>query len=151
MWVIAREIDAMKLRALCAALIVAASLGACATSPEPCTEAWIDYRTNEVLKRFAFENRSLVSDLRNLLREDGDVDPVHAILLAARADELRSFAASFERIIIPELESALGQCAGRPEFIPAFTGFLRKEGVPEEALEWAGPIMALSQVARSYP
>lgn len=141
----------MKLRALCAALIVAASLGACATAPEPCTTEWIDYRTDKVLKRFAFENRSLVSDLRNLLRDDGDVDPVQAILLAAKADELRNFATSFERIIIPELESAVGQCGQRPEFIPAFTEFLRKEGVSEEALEWVGPIMALSQVARSYP
>lgn len=141
----------MKLRALCAALIVATSLGACATAPEPCTTEWIDYRTDKVLKRFAFENRSLVSDLRNLLRDDGDVDPVQAILLAAKADELRNFATSFERIIIPELESAVGQCGQRPEFIPAFTEFLRKEGVSEEALEWVGPIMALSQVARSYP
>lgn len=141
----------MKLRALCAALIVAASLGACATAPEPCTTEWIDYRTDKVLKRFAFENRSLVSDLRNLLRDDGDVDPVQAILLAARADELRNFATSFERIIIPELESAVGQCGQRPEFIPAFREFLRKEGVPDEALEWVGPIMALSQIARSTP
>lgn len=141
----------MKLRALCAALIVATSLGACATAPEPCTTEWIDYRTDKVLKRFAFENRSLVSDLRNLLREDGNVDPVQAILLAAKADELRNFAASFERIIVPELESAVGQCGQRPEFIPAFTQFLRKEGVPEAALEWVGPVMALSQLARSNP
>lgn len=141
----------MKLRALCAALLVSTSLGACTTAPEPCTTEWIDYRTDRVLKRFAYENRGLVSDLRNLLRADGEVDPVQAILLAAKAEDLRDFATSFERIIIPELESAVGQCAGKPEFIPAFTGFLRKEGVSEEALEWAGPIMALSQIARSYP
>lgn len=141
----------MKLRALCAALLVASSLGACATAPEPCTTEWIDYRTDKVLKRFAYENRSLVSDLRNLLRADGEVDPVQAILLAAKAEDLRDFAISFKRIIIPELESAVGQCGRKPEFIPAFTEFLRKEGVSEEALEWVGPIMALSQVARSYP
>ncbi|MBA4338472.1 MAG: hypothetical protein C0421_06465 [Hyphomonas sp.] len=143
--------DAMKLRALCAALLVATSLGACATAPEPCTTEWIDYRTDKVLKRFAYENRGLVSDLRNLLRADGEVDPVQAILLAAKAEDLRDFATSFERIIIPELEAAVGQCGSKPEFIPAFTEFLRKEGVSEEALEWVGPIMALSQVARSYP
>ena len=79
------------------------------------------------------------------------MDPVQAILLAARADELRNFATSFERIIIPELESAVGQCGQRPDFIPAFREFLRKEGVPDEALEWVGPIMALSQIARSTP
>jgi hypothetical protein len=58
----------MKLRALCAALLVATSLGACATAPEPCTTEWVEYRTDRILKRFAGENRGLVSDLRQLIR-----------------------------------------------------------------------------------
>lgn len=136
----------MKFRALFAALIVTTSLGACATAPEPCTAEWIDYRTEKVLKRFAFENRSLVSDLRDLVKDGGEIDTIEAILLAAKADDLRKFASSFETIIIPELESAVGQCGTKAEFIPAFTEFLRGEGVSEEALQWVGPIMALSQV-----
>ena len=139
----------MKLRALCAALLVATTLGACATAPEPCTTEWVEYRTDRILKRFAMDNRSLVSDLRQLVRADGDVDPVQAILLAAKAEDLRDFASSFEKIIIPELESAVGQCGNNPDFIPAFTQFLRNEGVSESALEWVGPIMALSQVVQS--
>ena len=139
----------MKLRALCAALVVATSLGACATAPEPCTTEWIEYRTDRILTRFAMDNRGLVSDLRDLVRADGEVDPVQAILLAAKAEDLRDFADSFEKIIIPELESAGGQCGNKPEFIPAFTQFLRNEGVSESALEWVGPIMALSQVVQS--
>ncbi|MDP1554062.1 MAG: hypothetical protein Q8L84_01270 [Hyphomonas sp.] len=135
----------MKLRALCAALLVATSLGACATAPEPCTAEWIDYRTDRILKRFAGENRELVSDLRQLVRADGDVDPVRAILLAAKAEELRRFADSFDRIIIPELQSSISQCRGDANFVPAFTEFLRREGVPEDALEWVGPVLALSQ------
>lgn len=135
----------MKLRALCAALLVATSLGACATAPEPCTAEWIDYRTDRILKRFAGENRELVSDLRQLVRADGDVDPVRAILLAAKAEELRRFADSFDRIIIPELQSSISQCRGDAKFVPAFTEFLRREGVPEDALEWVGPVLALSQ------
>lgn len=139
----------MKLRALCAALVVATSLGACATAPEPCTTEWIEYRTDRILTRFAMDNRGLVSDLRDLVRADGEVDPVQAILLAAKAEDLRDFADSFEKIIIPELESAVGQCGNKPEFIPAFTQFLRNEGVSESALEWVGPIMALSLVVQS--
>ncbi|MDP3461144.1 MAG: hypothetical protein Q8S09_17860 [Hyphomonas sp.] len=135
----------MKLRALSAALLVATSLGACATAPEPCTAEWIDYRTDRILKRFAGENRELVSDLRQLMRADGDVDPVRAILLAAKADELRRFADSFDRIIIPELQSSISQCRGDANFVPAFTEFLRREGVSEDALEWVGPVLALSQ------
>jgi len=141
----------MFLRALCAALIAATSLGACATAPEPCTAEWIDYRTEKVLNRFAFENRGLVSDLRGLVKEDGEISQVEAILLAAKADDLRRFATSFDKIIIPELESAVGQCGNKPEFIPAFTEFLRKEGVSDDALEWVGPVMALSQMMRETP
>jgi hypothetical protein len=139
----------MKLQALCAALMLAVSVGACATSPEPCTTEWIDYRTEKVLRRFAVENRDLVTDLRRLKREDGDIDPVQAILLAAKADDLRRFASSFERIIIPELQSAYDQCGKKAEFVPAFTQFLRREGVSDEALEWVGPIIALSLVIDS--
>lgn len=139
----------MKLQALCAALMLAVSVGACATSPKPCTTEWIDYRTEKVLRRFAVENRDLVTDLRRLKREDGDIDPVQAILLAAKADDLRRFASSFERIIIPELQSAYDQCGKKAEFVPAFTEFLRREGVSDEALEWVGPIIALSLVIDS--
>lgn len=139
----------MKLQALCAALMLAVSVGACATSPEPCTTEWIDYRTEKVLRRFAVENRDLVTDLRRLKREDGDIDPVQAILLAAKADDLRRFASSFERIIIPELQSAYDLCGKKAEFVPAFTQFLRREGVSDEALEWVGPIIALSLVIDS--
>jgi hypothetical protein len=135
----------MKLRALCAALIVATSLGACATAPEPCTTEWVDYRTDRILKRFASDNRSLVSDLRDLTRADGDIDPVQAILLAAKADELRGFADSFQNQVIPDLRSAVAECRNDTNFVPAFTEFLRREGVPDEALQWVGPILAVSQ------
>jgi hypothetical protein len=136
----------MKLRALCAAFLVFSSLGACATAPEPCTAEWIDYRTEKVLKRFALDNRSLVSDLRTLVKSEGKIDPVQAILLAAKADDLRKFAESFEKIVVPELQSAVDQCGKKAEFVPAFTEFLRKEGVSEEALQWIGPFLALTQV-----
>jgi len=136
----------MNLRALCASLIVATSAAACATAPEPCTAEWVDYRSERILKRFALDNRDLVSDLRDLKRADGGIDPVQAILLAAKADELRHFAESFENQVVPDLRAAVAECRDDPDFIPAFTEFLRGEGVPEETLEWVGPILAFSQV-----
>ena len=136
----------MKLRALAAAILTATTLGACATAPEPCTTEWIDYRTDQILTRFALQNRGLVSDLRRLVRQDGEIDTVQAILLAAKADDLRDFADGFENFVIPELKSSIGQCRSDTSFVPAFTEFLRREGVSEEALEWVGPVLALSQV-----
>ena len=136
----------MKLRAAFAALAVATTLGACATAPEPCTAAWIDYRTDQILSRFARENRGLISDLRQVARPDGKVDTVRAILLAAKAEDLQKFANSFNKVIVPELRTSLNQCRGNENFVPAFTEFLRKEGVSEPALEWVGPILAVAQV-----
>lgn len=140
----------MRLKFLIAALGLAA-LGACATAPKPCTAEWIDYRRDAVLRKFAVQNRGLVSDLRQLVRTDGKVDPVQAILLTAKADDLRKFARSFETIVIPEIDSAIAQCGTNADFVPAFTEFLRREGVREEALDWVGPILALAQVARDTP
>lgn len=136
----------MKLRALAAAILTATTLGACATAPEPCTPEWIDERTDQILTRFALKNRDLVSDLRQLVSEGDEIDTVQAILLAAKADELRDFADSFEDYVIPELKSSIGQCRSEADFLPVFTEFLRKQGVSEEALEWVGPVLALSRV-----
>ncbi len=140
----------MRLKFFFAALCLVAST-ACATAPKPCTAEWIDYRTEAVLRKFAVENRSLVSDLRELVRADGDVDPVRAILLAAKASDIQKFARSFETIVIPEIDSAIAQCGTNADFVPAFTEFLRREGVRQEALDWVGPILALAQVVRETP
>lgn len=141
----------MSFRAAFAALALATTLGACATAPEPCTAEWIDYRTGQILRRFAMENRSLVSDLRQLTRSDGRIDTVRAVLLAAKAEDLQNFARSFNTIIIPELRASVGQCRDNENFIPAFTEFLRREGVPDETLEWVGPIIAVAQALESTP
>lgn len=131
------------------AALALASLGACATQPEPCTTEWVQYRTDRILGQFASENRGLVNDLRRLTREDGRVDPVQSILLAAQAEDIQQFARSFETVVVPELNSAIQQCGRHENFVPAFTQFLRNEGVPETSLQWVGPILALVQVMQN--
>lgn len=125
------------------------TLGACATQPEPCTTEWVQYRTDRILGQFARENRGLVNDLRQLTREDGKVDPVQSILLAAKAEDIQQFARSFETVVVPELNDAIRQCGRHENFVPAFTQFLRNEGVPESSLQWVAPILALVQVMQS--
>ncbi|MBY9066659.1 hypothetical protein K1X12_07095 [Hyphomonas sp. WL0036] len=126
-----------------------ASLGACATQPEPCTAEWVQYRTDRILGKFAMENRGLVNDLRQLTKADGRIDPIQSILLAAQAEDIQRFARSFETVVVPELNSAIQQCGRREDFVPAFTEFLRREGVPDASLQWVGPILALVQVVNS--
>ncbi|MEZ5953085.1 MAG: hypothetical protein R3C13_02150 [Hyphomonas sp.] len=139
----------MKVR-LAALAVCLVPLAACATmEPEPCTAEWIDYKTDKVLKKFAGENRGLINDLKRLAREDGGINPVTAMSLMGKTDKLRRFAYSFNDIVLPELQAAMDQCGQRPEFVPAFTEFLRKEGVNDEALEWVGPVIGLMQDMRN--
>lgn len=121
-------------------------LTACATmEPKPCTQEWIDYKSERILRKFASENRGMINDLRRLADEDGDISPLAAMSLMGKTDKLKRFANSFNDIVLPELDAAVAQCGTSEEFVPAFTNFLRKEGVSEEALEWVAPIVGLMQ------
>ena len=119
-------------------------LAACATmEPEPCTAEWIDYKTDKVLHKFASENRGLINDFRKLAREDGGVDPLVAFTLSRKSAQIQKFADSFNRIVLPELEAALDRCGRQEEFVPAFTSFLQKEGVSDEAISWIVPFVGV--------
>ncbi|MEQ9436961.1 hypothetical protein [Hyphomonas sp.] len=125
-----------------------AALAACASmEPEPCTAEWVDYSTEKVLNRFAYNNRGMINDLRRLQDEDGELDALVAIQLASKTKQIRRFADTFRTIVVPELESAVDQC-GDAELIPAFTEFLRDEGVGEETLQWVAPLIGLMQDMR---
>jgi hypothetical protein len=125
-----------------------AALAACASmEPEPCTAEWADYKTEKVLNKFAKSNRGMIDDLRRLQGKDGEIDPFVAIQLASKTKQIRKFADTFQTIVIPELESALDRC-GDAELIPAFSKFLRDEGVGEETLQWVAPLISLMQDMR---
>jgi hypothetical protein len=125
-----------------------ASLAACASvEPEPCTAEWVDYRTDKVLKKFALNNRGMINDLRKLQGENGDIDPFVALQLASKTKQIQRFADTFQTIVVPELEAAVDQC-GNDKLVPAFTEFLRGEGVGEKTLEWVEPLVVLMQEMR---
>jgi len=125
-----------------------AALAACASmEPEPCTAEWVDYKTEKVLNKFAKSNRGMIDDLRRLQGKDGEIDPFVAIQLASKTKQIRKFADTFQTIVVPELESALDRC-GDAELVPAFTEFLRGEGVGEETLQWVAPLIGLMQDMR---
>ncbi len=139
-------------RRLAALALCLLPLAGCATvEPEPCTAEWIDYKSDKILHRFASENRGLINALRRLAEDDGDVDPLAAMALMGKTEKLRKFAYSFNDIVLPELEAALDRCGRQEEFVPAFTSFLKKEGVSDEALQWVGPVIGLMQGMRDDP
>ena len=116
-----------------------AALGACASmEPEPCTTEWVEWKTEKVLTNFARSNYSEINRLRKFSRtlEGGDIGPLTALKIPGMIEDFKELAEGFERKVLPELNSAIDQCGDPQKLIPAFTGFLRKEGVGEDVLEW---------------
>ncbi|MEP1143159.1 MAG: hypothetical protein ABJH52_05530 [Henriciella sp.] len=121
-----------------ASLLTIALLGACATTPEPCTPEWVEWKSEKVLKRFAIANRSEVNRLRNFsetLQAD-DIGPLTALQIPGMINDFKELAGEFEDNVLPELNAAVDQCGGVQQLAPALTTFLKDEGVGEDVLEW---------------
>lgn len=110
-------------------------VSACVT-PEPCTAEWVEWRTDKVLTRFARANSSTVNALRDLSGNIEEPGPLLAMRIAMVVGDLDDLTEDFNRIVLPELNSAIAQCSQPREFVPAFTQFLRKEGVGEDVIQW---------------
>lgn len=115
-----------------------AALSACTTVPEPCTADWVEYKTEKVLKRFAVGHYGEVRRLKSFSNklEGGNIGPLTALKIPGMIEDFKGLATDFERVAMPELNAAIDQCGDPQTLIPAFTGFLRQEGVGEEVLEW---------------
>ena len=137
----------MNARITILSLSLVALAGCASVEPKACTAEWVDYKTEKVLKTFAYNNRGMINDLRRLQGEDGEVDPFVAIQLASKTKQIQKFADTFQTIVVPELELAVDQC-GNEKLVPAFTEFLRREGVGEDTLEWVAPLIGLMQEMR---
>lgn len=130
---------------LTAALFGLAMLSACATTPEPCTPEWVEWKSEKVLKRFAVSNYSTVSRLRDfsrMLKED-EMSPLIALQIPGMIDDFKQLASRFEKTVLPELNAAVDQCGSVQELAPALTAFLRDEGVEDEVLEWVELLTAM--------
>jgi hypothetical protein len=136
-------------RLILACALALLPLSACATlEPKPCSAEWFDYKTEKTLRKFALQNRGLVSELKNLADAEGDINPIKALTLVSKAKDFEKLASSFEKTVLPELDNAMTTCGSNAEFVPAFTEFLRDEGVSEKALEWVAPFVGLMQSMR---
>jgi hypothetical protein len=136
-------------RWMLALLAGAAFLSACATGPQPCTPEWVDARVSRSFSSFALQNRALIHDIRSVARADGSLDPVQTILLAGRTQDIDRFVGSFDTVVMRDVRAAYAQCGRDERFVPAMTQFLMREGVPQPALDWIVPVLALIQVSQS--
>lgn len=123
---------------IAAGLIGLAMLGACATTPEPCTPEWVEWKSEKILKRFAYANYGEVKRLRDFsedLRSD-DIGPLTALQIPGMIKDFKALAEDFEADVLPALNDAVDQCGSVQALAPALTEFLRGEGVGEDVLEW---------------
>lgn len=128
-----------------AAALGFAALGACASlEPEPCSADWIQWKTEQTLKPFAAEHRGLISDLRGFSKNLDNPGPVTMLRMASKLDDFRDLASDFQDGVMPELRLAADQCGSPAKFVPAFTTFLRDEGVEEDMLAWVETLGALA-------
>ncbi|MCH9752991.1 MAG: hypothetical protein K0U61_12330, partial [Alphaproteobacteria bacterium] len=116
---------------IAAGLIGLAMLGACATTPEPCTPEWVEWKSEKILKRFAYANYGEVKRLRDFsedLRAD-DIGPLTALQIPGMIQDFKALAEDFEADVLPALNDAVDQCGSVQALAPALTEFLRGEGV----------------------
>jgi hypothetical protein len=123
---------------LAAGLIGLAMLGACATTPEPCTPEWVEWKSEKVLKRFAYANYGEVKRLRDFSEDlqGDDIGPLTALQIPGMIQDFKALAEDFEAVVLPALNDAVDQCGSVQALAPALTEFLRGEGVGEDVLEW---------------
>ena len=123
---------------LAAGLIGLAMLGACATTPEPCTPEWVEWKSEKILSRFALANYSEVKRLRDFSEtlEGDNFGPLVALQIPGMIEDFKVLASDFEADVLPALNDAVDECGSIQALAPALTQFLRDEGVGEDVLEW---------------
>lgn len=126
-----------------------APLSACVTQPQPCTPEWVEWKTDQVLTRFARSNYGTINSLRAASARADSNSAMLALQMATLADDFLALARDFDRIVMPELNDAVAQCSQPRNFVPAFTQFLRKEGVDNEIIEWV-EVLGYVAIDRNY-
>ena len=76
--------------------------------------------------------------------ETGKLGALTALKMPGMIADFKELARSFEARVLPELNAAAAQCGNPEKLIPAFTAFLRKEGVGDEVLAWVDLIATLA-------
>ncbi|WP_158085778.1 hypothetical protein [Henriciella aquimarina] len=134
-----------RLAGLAGALAISlATATGCATQPDPCTPEWIEWKTDQILTRFARSHSGTVQALRDISGQVESPNALTAIRVATMIDDFEALAQDFDRIVMPELNDAIRLCGEPRNFVPAFSEFLRREGVGEDVIGW---IEAIGYVA----
>lgn len=133
-----------------AAVSAAVLLASCATSPEPCTPEWVEWKTEKVLTNFSLAHYSEVNRLRRFADAlQDDPGPLTLLQVPSMIEEFKSLASEFETDAWPALQAAASACGSVEALAPAFISYLEKEGVGEDVLEWVELLAAFAVQSES--
>jgi hypothetical protein len=124
-------------------------LSGCMTQPQPCTPEWVEWKTDRVLERYARSNADTMRALRDASEDFESGGAIMAVRMATLADDFLALARDFDRIILPELNDAVRQCSEPRNFVPAFSEYLRREGVDDDIIGWV-ELLGYVAIDRSY-
>lgn len=143
-------------RSLAAAVVIMPVLSACATSPEPCTAEWFDWKTERILGDFVYDHRRQINDLREqaplMFGAEGGLEQIAPTsLLVLTAIGALQLVVDFADDAWPEISDAVAECASAPDASRLFADMLRREGVDDRAvraIEDLGGLMDLTRGRR---
>jgi hypothetical protein len=128
------------MKSIAAAMLALPVLAACATTPQPCTSEWVDWKTERIIGQFVIEHRDQIGKLRDVAPvmfgpEGGLQDIAPTSMLVLTAIGALDLVLEFGSDAWPQITEAVAECAAEPDAAYLFAGMLRDQGVDERAVQ----------------
>lgn len=128
------------MKSIAAAMLVLPMLASCATTPQPCTSEWVDWKTERIIGQFVVEHRDQIGKLREIAPimfgpEGGLQDIAPTSMLVLTAIGALDLVLEFGSDAWPQITDAVAECAAEPDAAYLFAGMLRDQGVDERAVQ----------------
>jgi len=128
------------MKSIAAALLALPVLASCATTPQPCTSEWVDWKTERIIGQFVVDHRDQIGKLREIAPvmfgpEGGLQDIAPTSMLVLTAIGALDLVLEFGSDAWPQITDAVAECAAEPDAAYLFAGMLRDQGVDERAVQ----------------
>ena len=128
------------MKSIAAAMLALPVLASCATTPQPCTSEWVDWKTERIIGEFVVDHRDQIGKLREIAPvmfgpEGGLQDSAPTWMLVLTAIGARDLVLEFGSDAWPQITDAVAECAAEPDAAYLFAGMLRDQGVDERAVQ----------------
>jgi len=128
------------MKSIAAAMLALPVLASCATTPQPCTSEWVDWKTERIIGEFVVDHRDQIGKLREIAPvmfgpEGGLQDIAPTSMLVLTAIGALDLVLEFGSDAWPQITDAVAECAAEPDAAYLFAGMLRDQGVDERAVQ----------------